>query len=546
MKTIHLLFFSLFILPCTAQNCYTKYWDKSFGGNMADSHFNNHTSNSGSIYLVSASANGISGNKTIDNCGGYDFWVLKLDASGQIVWQIVLGGHNFEEEPFLNILSDGNLILVGEGRGIDTACNRLAVSHSNNTRDIWAIKIDTNGNRIWDMNYGSLGNELQPNIVELSNGQLMLLCSTTYQTADGDRTAPGKGGNDTWVVKINANGSKVWDRVYGGIGGDVLNTAVADDHGNCILVGSTSGPAGGDISDSCRGGNDAWIIKIDSSGNKVWDKRYGGLTDETISHAERTADNGFILCGETTSPQSGDVSEPKKGSGIFNTWVIKLDSLGNKQWDHRYGGGNYTIGAFYWGTRAKWIVHDPSGGYVFCGYTDDTLGYDMTDTMYLGGDFFVIKIDDLGNKIWDKRFGGMSYDDANSIAFLSDTSMVVAGPSGSDVNGNRTFPRFGVGDNWVIRFRMSSSPLNINDVVSDIGRLILYPNPSDGIVRYHSDLKTLKSITVYDALGKVVMIQDNQISIDIDEIDLSKCSSGLYTIRLCGTEGERTGRILRN
>ena len=128
---------------------------------------------------------------------------------------------------------------------------------------------------------------------------------------------------DGWVVKLDKNGDTLWQKKLGGSGEDVGNAVTAAPNGTYVMAGSTIS-SDGDVS-SHNGGDDVWIVKLDGNGNILWQKTFGGSQVEAASSIVSTSDGGFIVAGYTYS-NDGDVSgNHGSGLNPVDAWIIKLD-----------------------------------------------------------------------------------------------------------------------------------------------------------------------------------------------------------------------------
>jgi hypothetical protein len=137
----------------------------------------------------------------------------------------------------------------------------------------------------------------------------------------------------------NTPPAKQWDKTYGGSLRDIGRLLVAAPDGGFLLGGTSQSDISGEKSVASRGEFDYWIMKIDREGNKLWDKAYGGNGDDEIKTMITTPDGGFLLGGTSTSDSSGEKSENSRGE--YDYWIVKIDREGNKLWDKTYGGNNY-------------------------------------------------------------------------------------------------------------------------------------------------------------------------------------------------------------
>jgi hypothetical protein len=197
------------------------------------------------------------------------------------------------------------------------------------------------------------------------------------------------------------NLAKQWDHAFGGSDVEILTALIHTSDGGFLLGGFSKSDTSGEVSEVTRGGRDYWIVKTDSNGNKLWDKRFGGSFEERMYSADETFDGGYILAGFTGSDNlSGDVTDPSRGSVDY--WIIKINSTGTKLWDKRYGGNNLD--------NLSYIQQTADSGFILGGFTlSDSTG-EVTSNSKGGEDYWLVKTDKLGNKQWDKRFGGNSND----------------------------------------------------------------------------------------------------------------------------------------
>ncbi|MBX2925047.1 MAG: hypothetical protein KF746_22790 [Chitinophagaceae bacterium] len=224
-----------------------------------------------------------------------------------------------------------------------------------------------------------------------------------------------------------------WQNAFGGSGADVANSVQQANDGGYIVAGHTSSE-NGDVSGS-HGGDDFWVIKLNSSGALQWQKTYGGSDLDYGKAIQQTADGGYIVAGSTLSTD-GDVSG---NQGAEDFWVVKLDGNGGLQWQKSLGGSGTDV--------ATSIQQANDGGYVVAGYTSSNNG-DVSGN-HGGSDFWVVKLDGDGALQWQKTLGGSTSDRGNAVQQTTDGGYIVAGQAGSnngDVTGNH-----GVFDFWVVK-----------------------------------------------------------------------------------------------
>ena len=309
----------------------------------------------------------------------------------------------------------------------------------------------------WDKRFGGSNYDYLNALLQTYDGGF-LLGGITYSISSGDVSQPSQGGADFWVVKTDSVGSKVWDKRFGGNGGDVLYSLELTVDGGYILGGTTWSDSSGDVSQPKKGGEDYWLVKLDLFGNKEWDKRFGGNDRDILHSVKQTLDGGYILGGNTESNNdSGDVTQPSKG--YVDYWIVKTDSYGNKQWDKRFGG---TL----WDGFSS-LCQTSDGGYILLGSSSSDTCIDKTQACWdtstspltAHADYWIVKIDSMGNEQWDKRYGGIDFDSPASINQTSDAGFILAGISFSENDGDKTqacwdtstSPFGSHGDFWIVK-----------------------------------------------------------------------------------------------
>ncbi len=292
----------------------------------------------------------------------------------------------------------------------------------------------------WDARFGGDGDDWLRSFQQTSDGGF-ILGGYSYSGISGDKTQPSWGSNDFWIVKIDALGNKQWDKRFGGTMGDELYSIRQTTDGGYILGGFSDSGIGGDKTQASWGGNDYWIVKTDSLGNKLWDKRYGGTDVDYLFSIEQTTDGGFIIGGYSASGIGGDKTQASWGS--YDYWIVKTDSLGNALWDKRFGGTDIDF--------LISIKQTTDGGFILGGYSSSNISGNKTQVSLGVSDYWVIKIDSLGIKQWDKDFGGTGQDYLFSLQQTKDGGYILGGFSTSPVSGDKTQPLWGGYDYWIVK-----------------------------------------------------------------------------------------------
>ena len=291
-------------------------WERSYGGSGSDwPRAIQQTADGG--YIVVGSSDSQDGDVTL-NRGQSDFWVIKLNSDGDIVWQKSLGGSGIDIAFAVQQTTDSGYIVAGASWSSDGD-----VSQNRGGADAWVVKLDSNGEIEWQKIYGGSRDDMLLDIRQTTDGGF-IFTGYTYSN-DGD-VSGNHGDADCWVVKLDPRGAIEWQRVLGGSRHDEGNGIRQTKDGGYIVAGSTTSTDGDVLKNN--GGQDFWIIKLDVAGNIVWQKTYGGSRNEIGPFIEQTTDEGYIVAGRSFS-NDGDVSGNR---GSFDYWVIKLDVEGNLLW----------------------------------------------------------------------------------------------------------------------------------------------------------------------------------------------------------------------
>ncbi len=350
-----------------------------------------------------------------------------------IEWERSFGGSSDDNGYSVKQTNDGNFIVTG-----NTYSNNGYVSNNNGGADGWIIKLDVGGTIIWEHTIGGSSNDDIYFVEETIDGGY-IVCGMS-KSNNGD-LLNNNGLSDSWVVKLNSNGQIIWSKNYGGSANDYALSVVETQDGDYVFAGFTES-VNGDVSEN-NGLADFWIVKINSFGNIVWEKSYGGSNNEYAYSIKQTNEGGYIVAGMSQS-NNGDVSG---NYGSFDSWIVKLNSNGELVWEQNFGGSN--------GDWAYSIEQTSDNGYIFSGYTGSDDGDVAGDVVSNNGNqnAWVVKLSQSGELIWEHSFGGSYTDWSNNIQQVPDGGYVLAGLSDSndgDVSGNN-----GLWDFWIVKVNVN-------------------------------------------------------------------------------------------
>jgi len=446
-----------------------KQWDVRFGGTLDDRLSKVQQTTDGGYILGGRSKSGISGDKTQANRDGtnatWDYWIVKTDATGVKQWNKRFGGTQNDELVTLQQTLDGGYILGGHGySGLNGDKSQANYDAAETTADYWIVKTDASGTKQWDFRYGGSGDDQFQDLQLTTDGGYIL---GGYSTSgiSGDKSQASQGDADYWIIKINSAGVKQWDARYGGTNADYLYDLEQTADGGYILGGRSHSGIGGDKTQANWDGSnttfDYWIVKIDASGIKQWDKRFGGTGDDVFYALKQASGGGYILAGYSGSGIGGDKTQATQGGTDY--WMVKIDANGTKLWDARFGGSS--------DEQLYVLERSSDDGYLLSGYSNSGIGGDKTQSNQGVRDFWIVKTDDTGVKKWDLRFGGTKADVTTSLQSTADGGCIAGGYSFSGATGDRSQANWDgsllTQDYWIVK------------LTSGTGRLVFYAD-ADG------------------------------------------------------------------
>ncbi|MEL6811276.1 MAG: T9SS type A sorting domain-containing protein [Bacteroidota bacterium] len=355
-------------------------WQNTIGGSLGDNLIEMVETDDGDYILGGQSNSDISGDKTENSQGMSDYWVVKIDSSGDIIWQNTIGGSASEEFTTISLTNDGGCIIGGHSlSGISGDKTEPSIGFS----DFWILKLGPLGNIQWQNTIGgNLSDQLEA-IVQTQDGGY-IIGGKSESGISGDKTEAAVGDWDYWVLKLNATGDIEWQNTIGGDLHDDLHDIYPTMDGGYILAGDSRSNAFGDKTENSLGSKDYWVVKIDDTGTIEWDNTIGGDGQEELFSVFQISDGSYFIGGGSTSGISVDKDEPSI-NGSFDYWVLQLDSNGDIIWQNTIGGA---------GSDFLWQIRPTNdGGIVLAGESWSDISGDKNENSNGGSDFWVVKLD---------------------------------------------------------------------------------------------------------------------------------------------------------
>jgi Secretion system C-terminal sorting domain len=366
----------LILLFCIAAKNYAQdmQWEKSFGGQHADYLMDAIPTADYGFILAGSSLSDKTGNKTEASKGNYDYWLWKITENGKVEWQKSYGGAGNDMLYSVKATTDGGYILAGTSspsqpprRGGASYTNGDHTDMSIGHQDIWILKLDAAGNIEWQKTIGGLADEQVASISQTKEGGYIIGASSE---------------SDIYTSKISENNK------------------------NSIYKDSDS-----------RGNLDYWLIKLNKKGDLEWQKTIGSNYADILRSVVQTQDGGYFVGGTSNSDAGNEKTKPTNGNNDF--WYMKLDAKGAIQWQETYGADG--------DEQLYTVLETADKNLMVAGNTNSskTPGNNSPD----GSDFLILKLDEIGNKIFEKIYNIGSDDVLTNLVKNKDESLLICGYS---------------------------------------------------------------------------------------------------------------------
>jgi hypothetical protein len=426
-------------------------------------------------------------------------------------------------------------------------------SFGNGNMDAYLLKVDSNGVAKLHRTFGGINIDQAYSIQETNDTGLIIA---------GYTNSFGNGGYDMYVIKTDVYGDTIWTRTYGGTNWDFAYSIRQTNDSGYIVAGSTYSFG--------QGSQDMYLIKLNSIGDTVWTKTYGGTNDDEARSVLQTSDGGYILTGTTKS--FGDING--------DIYTIKTDALGDTMWTNIYAGpladegydiaegtGKYIIAgrtksigfgdfdgiALEISLSNSFIYAQPYGGSQEDGLNGVTAllsgGYAVAGYAYsygfgFGTNDFMLQIQNAFNGLHSWSLGGNKMDAANDIANTSDKGFIICGTSTSYSTLDHIY-LVKTDSNGVSSGIVSNVVIGIGSYLKTKVNFSVYPNPANGNFFVVIPVESKEtSITIQDVLGREFYFQKLNTSNEKIEIDSSTLRPGIYFISVQQDQEISTQRII--
>lgn len=284
-------------------------WKKCYGGSNTDDAFSIRKTSDGG-YIVAGSTFSPNDGDVTGNHGSWDYWILKINSIGTLLWQKTYGGSSADNASSIGETTDGGFIISGLSHSIDGD-----VTGNNGNDDYWVVKISSSGSLEWQKSLGGSSVDHAYSVLQALDGGYVIAGGTNSNNVN---VSGNHGMEDYWVVKLSSLGTIQWQKCLGGSSDDRAYSISLARDGGYIVAGATSSN-NGDITGN-HGFSDYWIVKLGNAGDIQWQKAIGGSGSEFAYSIMPASDGGYIISGYSGS-NDGDATVHQ---GFGDYWIVKL------------------------------------------------------------------------------------------------------------------------------------------------------------------------------------------------------------------------------
>lgn len=495
-------------------------WEKSLGGRQAEYLFDAQPTADYGFIIAGSSLSNKSGNMSEISKGDLDYMVWKLSESGETEWQKSFGGSGSDLLKCIKGTSDGGYILAGSSNS-EISGSKTSVSYGGN--DFWVIKLDASGNEQWQKTFGGDGQDDLVTISVTKDGGYIMGGSSDSEKSHDSITNKNKkhddsrGGMDYWVIKLDVKGNVEWQKTFGGDYVDLLATIKPTLDGGYIVGGYSNSNNSGDKNINNLGnGGDFWILKLDSKGDVDWQKSFGGDGDDYLYDLIQIRDGSYVAAGSSNS------SRTPSGNPIVDTdfLVVNFDQYGVLKWSKSYDFGKTDI--------LISIVEEESGNIILGGYSAAKGELDDVKNEF-SNDYLVAKISNEGDLLWSKTIGSKGEDILKKIILTRDGGYVLCGTSDPEYKAVKKLRKSnlqGAGLSQNIGNQTTKNDsfdfLNSKSLVSDIKRDIAELEESI------NNVELMDIVTNKFGLGDINPLNSNKFKGPKKELNFSRDKSASY------------------
>jgi hypothetical protein len=433
MKPFLILIFLFLVQVNFAQDINIE-WQNCFGGSENDitGNYSNSMIKISDCYLIGGTTGSDDGDVAGGNHGPDDIWLIKTDNNGNLIWEKTFGGSDSDRLDALVKSNNSTCYFIGRSYSTDGDVQ----SGNQGYGDHWLVKLNIDGEIIWEKTFGGSNVERLANIQLTAEGDILVLSRTS--SSDGDLNYDNPDGSSyIWFYKVSSEGELLWSDVFGGNGPNYGFDLLQTSDGGYLILGSCRGLNGGCICDHNNAGdsyyNDIWMIKLNSEREIEWENCYGG-SDFDNGRELIEEENGYTILATSLS-NDGDVGFNFYKSDI---WFFQIDKLGNITNSKTYGGGDHD-------NPYALFKNEETGGYTIIGQTKSNNGdVSGNHSFVYNSDIWYVVIDTLGNLQYQRCIGNQGDQRPGGILKLNEGQYIISATSNvlgyDDIECPRPYP----------------------------------------------------------------------------------------------------------
>ena len=524
------------LLILFAINAYTQIpeitWQQCYGTITDDFTFGIVKTENGYMFAIGVE----SGDGLTNYHGSFDIWLVNTDTIGNIIWEKCYGGSSAELPYKLIKKSEDEYFIFGHTGSTDGDVQ----SGNNGWSDLWAVKINAEGDIIWEKTYGCIGHDNTRDMILTPDGGFVMI--DRIGIGGGDVTH-FYGVGDCWMAKCDSLGNIEWEKTLGNDGLDNCVSLTINSSGNIMMIGGAQ-KHGGLVECYPDGGySDVWIVELDMQGNILAQYCYGGSSYD-LGFMILELDEGYVFMGVTYS-NDGDVSGlhgPPGGPpyGWGDIWVVRLNEQMEIIWQKCIGG--------YDEENPHYITQTEDGGFVLFGTTYSNNGDVSGNPSYPGNPaIWVVKLDSQGNIKWQKVYGGVGHErleNQYTVLKKSNYNYIFAASTDSSPSHDVQCEQFIDFNAWIFEIALPDTTYIITPPVG-AGEVRVYPNPAitELWLQLPDNIPPAQAqIELYSHTGK--LLYKAQPTGHFHKIDVTHLPSGLYLVRLWDGERWSTEKVV--
>ncbi len=377
-------------------------WTKLLGTSQDDEGCDVTADSAGNIYFTGYTKSGLEGNTPQ---ALQDVFISKYDATGSSLWTKQFGSSYNEKGLGVAVDQSNNVFITGYTYGnIDNVIDDPAGSFNQGASDIFLVKYDSNGTKVWSAQFGTNSYDESNGVVTDSSGDIYIT-GFTERALDGNIAA---GEYDIFITKYNTSCNRVWTKQFGTTATDKAYGIAIDSSDNIYITGETWGDLDGN---SNRGNSDIFLAKYTFNGTRVWTRQLGSSAADVGVGVATDASGNVYITGKTYYDLDDNTSQ-----GEVDTFLAKYDSNGTKLWVEQLGSSA--------SDESLGVATDAAGNAYITGWTVGNLD---NNTNQGASDIFLTKYNSTGTKLWTKQLGTTGSESSSGIITDSAGNIYISG-----------------------------------------------------------------------------------------------------------------------